>query len=223
MKKILLLSAALLLASCTQGDMPAPVALDTTRPTGISRDFVALYESREGNLVSTTEIAQSGTGIVLRKKSPTQTATCSNITGTGTLLCRSGSGALLSSEDSEKLIRVEALTSQRLLGRHRILGDDIKAVARQIPSNLAVFKKDGFTTALANVAGAQPEATLTSCFEKTTTEEKEFYCFGGDFMPYWADTTFTPIGNIVLMRSLKAYSQVTLSPEQMRTLLRSLE
>lgn len=214
-------TVALALAGCAQNVIPTPLTVDTSTPTGVARDFVAVYESRDGTLTSTTEIAQSGTGVVLRKKSDTGSITCNNLTGK--LACKNGSGTLLATDDAAKALRIEALTTQRLLGGQRVLGDEVTATAKQIPSNLYLFKKDGFTVALTPYAGTQPESTLNSCYDRTTTEEKEFFCFGADLMPYWADTTFTPIGNVTLTRSLKAYSATSLTAQQMQELEKVLE
>lgn len=223
MKKLLWVAgAALLLASgCGEKVMPAPLAMDSGYAMGISRDFAAVFESRDGTLTSLTQVVQSGKSYILKKNTDTGMVLCDNLSGQ--TRCETNTGALLTSDEADKIVRVEATTAGRLLGRQRALPDTATTVEQAVPAGLELFAQDAFTGPLLAAVGDHKDArTLDSCYIRSNSENKELFCFAGNLMPYWVDTTFTDIGNITLMRSLKGYAEVTLTPEQMQALRSSM-
>lgn len=200
------------MTGCTATTLPT-AAIDPAFPLGIARDFSAVFESRDGSLTSTTEVTQAGTGFVLKRSAGTGSVLCDNLTAS--LRCSSGTGILMPQEEAEKTLRIEAMTAQRLIGQKRVLGDDVAAKEQAVPKGLKLFSETAFSALVQSMV--QPTtATLENCYIKTTTEEKEFFCFGGGLMPYWADTTFTPIGDVVMFRLLRAYSTTALTKEQLQ-------
>lgn len=193
----------LVLAGCgSQGVLP-PLAADATYPTGIAHDFMAVFESKDGSVTGTTEIVQAGTGVVMRKSTSNGKVACANITGA--LQCRGGTGTLLESDEAEKALRIEATTAQRLINRRREIPEDKQAAAKQLINSQALFSREAFL-GLEEYLDSYSQLYMEACYERRIAGEKETFCFAGDLMPYWSDTTITEIGNITLERTLKAYT-----------------
>lgn len=217
----LALGSALVFTACAQS--PEPLAIlprQVDRPLGIARDFAAVFESKDGQFTARTEVVQSGEKVVLHKTSAVSDIRCDNIERAFT--CQTGTGALMSADDTETLLRIDSTTAMRLIGRQRLLEESVPFERQPVPSNMPLFSEENISTWLKPYIGALPDTTLESCFERVLEEETELFCFGGDLMPYWVSVTSTPLGTITTGRFLKAFAPVSLTDPQLLELKNSL-
>lgn len=219
MKKLsyLLLTSLLLTACSTGGSVLSTLPADDSRPLGINKDFLAVYESREGTRSTTINVAQSGTGFVLQRKFQGQTTLCSNLSGQTE--CRTSTGQLMLTDDTQRVMQIESASLRRFLLRERVLTEGEEPKREPVPNQLHLFKKEAFASAFQAMVDKVSDATLEECFQKTNDEEREYFCFGDNLMPFWASTTFTPLGDVTLLRALQAYTERTLTDEQLQSIL----
>lgn len=205
-----LLVPVLTLLGC--GAQPSsPVDMSRLHLQG-STPFAALYESREGSQVSTTEVLHTGSGYILRKTSTGLALRCSNLTGTAT--CRSGTGMLLPADETEKILRMEETSMDRLLQGQRVLVGDTGLKQLSVPQGMRSFGVEAFSASLRPYL-TPASLALEGCREQTQEELTEFTCSGGGRMPFWSTTTRTDIGAIKISRLLKALATPKIAPEDL--------
>lgn len=217
----LLAISSLTFAACVQDTSPlAPLPRNVNRPLGVEQDFAAVFETRDGQFVSTTEVAQSGNAVVLHKTSSVSDIRCDNLEGT--FQCRTATGALMPAGDTDTLLRIESTTAMRLVGRQRLLAETVPFERQNPPSNMPLFNESNVSTWLQPYIGQLPDTTLESCFRRELEEETELFCFGGELMPYWVSSTATGLGTITTARFLKAYAPVSLTTQQLQEMKAAL-
>jgi len=177
--------------------------------------FAAVYESREGNRVSTVEVLHSGSGFLLRKTSDGGTTRCSNLSSSPA--CLTGTGVRLSEEATQQIMNMENTSLERLLSGKRVLGAEVEQKQMQIPQGLRSFTLDAFSEEIRPYLTAI-NIPLESCFEASKEELTEFYCTSGAMMPFWSITTRTDFGNIRISRILKARADVSISEDDLKKL-----
>jgi len=205
---ILAPTALLLLAGC---GTPTPSLPQTTRLhlEGTS-PFAAVYESREGSFVRTTEVFHSGSGYLLRTSGGGTAVRCENTTGSPR--CRTGTGLTLPTDDVKTLLSRESKSLDRLLQGERVLTETTDLRTLTVPKGMQSQGLEAFSPLLRPYLTPSP-VTLDGCQEQTRDELTEFTCTSGTRMPFWSTTTRTDLGSIKISRILKALAIPRMSPE----------
>ncbi|MFN7160165.1 MAG: hypothetical protein ACK4NC_00975 [Candidatus Gracilibacteria bacterium] len=219
LRNIFFLAALVIVTACTNNSLPASLSPDTSYAFGTPGRFIMGIDQNDASQASKLYVVQQDKEFIFLREDTSDSILCSNLSGSGS--CISRNKKIFSQDETATLIRVAAQSVRRIALRERSLSEPTIELSSTNPKFTSA-DPDKMISSLKQYFPARVEVAADQCATLSKTDEKEFVCFWNDFMPFYqyVETSDIPVAS---MRALFSYKDISLTTQQMNTLLISMQ